>query len=484
MQSESAYAVMIGTYAFMQAVVAATGLVRNKVIALRLGPSALGEVAQLGAVVASVVAIVTFGMQVSLSRNVARATTVEERQSYLSNANGLVVSLSLVATAAMLALLVNGNLLTVVGLPVDPDVAVAAALFLVAIPLLALQTNYLAFLAGLLDVKGLARQRSLAVLVATAISVPIVWIFGLVGAAATFVIVNGLLALLLGLRCRAIGYQWLGLRLDRRIVAVLAGFGLVSMASGFAQSFADAAIRASLLKQFGADANGLLQAPLVLAGTLQAIVLGSIGSISLATISGASSTEGMRESIDRLLNVAIPLSTVALGLLGLLGVPAMVLLYSQAFTDSASLFTWILAADLVMAFTWVVGAPLLASGDRFVWLVLELTYAASRWVVSVALLPQYGSVAVGIGLLLAGLLHLVLNLGAIRLLYRIEVGWRHLVALVVGVATVSSLAFVGAGWTASVPLLVAGAGVWLASALYVLRSIPILAQVRSMFPRR
>ena len=57
--SESAFAVMLGTYAAMQVVVAATGLVRNKVIALRLGPSAFGEVAQLGAIVASVVAIVS-----------------------------------------------------------------------------------------------------------------------------------------------------------------------------------------------------------------------------------------------------------------------------------------------------------------------------------------------------------------------------------------------------------------------------------------
>ena len=71
--SESMFAVMLGQYAVMQMVVAATALVRNKVIAVRLGPSAFGEIAQMAAVVASVVAITAFGMQVSLSRNVARA---------------------------------------------------------------------------------------------------------------------------------------------------------------------------------------------------------------------------------------------------------------------------------------------------------------------------------------------------------------------------------------------------------------------------
>ena len=92
---------MLGTYAAMQVVVAATGLVRNKVIALRLGPSGLGEVAQLGAIVASVLAVVSFGMQVSLSRNVAHASSFAERQALLANANGLVLALSLLATGAM-----------------------------------------------------------------------------------------------------------------------------------------------------------------------------------------------------------------------------------------------------------------------------------------------------------------------------------------------------------------------------------------------
>lgn len=482
--TESAFAVMLGTYAVMQIVVAATGLIRNKVVALRLGPSAFGEVAQLAAVVASVVAIVTFGMQVSLSRNVARASTHTERQSYLSNANGLVASLSLLATAATLALLATGDLLPIVGLPVTPEIMAAAALFFAAIPLLALQTNYLSFLAGLLDIKGLARQRSLAVIVATAISVPIIWVFGLVGAAATFVILNGLLAVLLGLRCRTLGYRWLAVRLDRRVIAVLAGFGLASMASGFAQTFADTAIRASLLKQFGSDANGLVQAPLVLAGTLQTIVLGSIGSMSLATISGASTTEAMQRTIDRLLNVALPMSTVALGLLGLLGVPAMVILYSQAFTESATLFPWILAADLVLAFTWVVGAPLLASGDRAIWLAFELVYAATRWAFTVMLLPIYGTVAVGMGLLIAVSLHLVLNIIAIGIRYRIRVRWWHYASLSIGVSVIVALSVIGAAWTTSIPALAAATLLWLGYAAYASRSIPIVPHIKALLSGR
>ena len=94
--------------------------------------------------------------------------------------------------------------------------------------------------------------------------------------------------------------------------------------------------------------------------------------MSLASVSQAQSKEEARRTIDRLLNVALPMSTAALGPLGLLGVPVLYAFYSEQFTTSAGLLPWILCADLVVVVAWVVGAPLLAFGDRAIWLVLEL----------------------------------------------------------------------------------------------------------------
>lgn len=482
--SESMLAAMLGQYAVMQVVVAATGLIRNKVIALRLGPSAFGELAQLGAVVGAITAVTTFGMQVSLSRNAARATTFAERQAFLASANGLVLTLSFLAMSATFVLLLAGDLLTLVGLPVTPDVVVAAALSLAAIPLLGLQTNFLALLQGVLDVKGLAAQRSIAVLVATALCIPLVWFFGLVGAAANFLILNALLTLLLGLRCRSLGYRWLAVRLDREVIGVLLAFGIASMVAGFAQAFTDAAIRASLLKQVGADANGLLQAPLVLAATLQGIVLGSIGTMSLATLSHASNNEDTRRTIGRLLNVALPLSTVALGLLGLLGVPAMIVLYSGQFVGGASLLPWILCSGLVQVVVWVVGAPLLASGDRAIWVTLELVWNGARWAFAMALLPIYGVAAVPMAMLLAFVVHLSMNVVALRVRYGLAISWRYGARLLASMALVGLLSVIGAGWTASIPALIAATLIWLAYATYVARTSSALAPLRSLVPRR
>ena len=394
------------------------------------------------------------------------------------------LSLSLLATGAIFAFLMAGDLLTVVGLSAAPDLVVAAGLFFAAVPLLGIQANFLSLLQGLLDVRGLAVQRSIAVLLATAIAVPIIWVFGLVGAAATFLILNALLTLLLGLRCRSLGYNWLAFRLNRRVIGVLAAFGLASMASGFAQTFADTAIRTSLITRFGSDANGLLQAPLVLAATLKTIVLGSIGSMSLVTVSSASSIEDTTRTIDRLLNVALPLSTVALGLLGLLGVPAMIALYSEDFTGGAALLPWILCADLVLVFVWVIGAPLLASGDRAIWLTLDLVWAGARWAFSIALVPEHGAAAVGMGMLFAVVLHLVLVLLTIRSRYQLRVGWQHGARLLVGMAIVGLVSVIGAKWTTSVPAMIAASVVWLSYAAYVIRSTPVMARIRSVVTGR
>jgi O-antigen/teichoic acid export membrane protein len=309
-----------------------------------------------------------------------------------------------------------------------------------------------------------------------------VWVFGLVGAAATTLLLNALLALLLGLRCRSLGYQWLAVRLNRDVIVVLLSFGLASMAAGFAATFADTAVRTSLLKQFGTDAMGLVQAPLVLAATLQAVVIGSIGSMSLAAVSRASSLDETGRTIDRLLKVSVPLSTVAFSLLGLLGVPIIIALYSGQFAGGAALLPWILCADLVQVAVWVVGATLLAYGDRAIWLALELVWSGAELVISLALLPRFGAVAYGMGMLFAIVIHLALNLVVVQVRYNLRMGWANGARLLAGLAIVALVAVIGAYWTTSAPAMIAASVIWFAYAAYVARSTPLPTRFRSVLP--
>lgn len=472
---------ILSQFAVMQVVLAGAGLVRNKVVASRLGPAAFGEFSQVAAVVSVACALVSFGLGVGLSRNVARAATSDERQAQLANANGIVLSLSLAAFAGGFVLLGSGRLLPLAGLEPRPALVLAAAIFLVAIPFEALKNNYLAFLQGILDVRGMATRRSIAVLLATAIAVPVVWYFGFTGAAVQFLLLSTFVAALLGWRCRGIGYAPLRVRLEPTVVTRLAGFGLVSMASGFVQVFADTAMRARLIAAAGASANGLLQAPYVLSELLKSVLLASIGSVALATIAATRDRQQVSAEMDKLLNVVVPLGASALGLLGLLGAPVLAVLYSREFAGGVRFFPFILTADLLLVFVWVIGAPLLARGDRMLWLVLDLTYAAIRWGVAIVLMPRLEGVAIVVGYVAAVAVHLSLTLAVCRFRYRLDIQAKHLYRLAAGVALVAGLSVVGASVPRSIPAAVAGFAAWAGFALYQARYGELVPALRRRF---
>lgn len=468
---------VLSQYAAMQAVVAVTGLVRNKVVAYRLGPSAFGEISQISIVAGAIATLVSFGMLVSLSRNVARIQTIEERQRHLANANGIIISLSTVTLAVLVVLLSTGVLLDLVGLTENPETVLMASIFFSAIPLIGLQRNYLALLQGVLDIKGMSGQRSAAVLTATAVSVPIVWFFGSVGAAVQFLLVNGLVTLLLGLRTRRLGYRPLAFRLEPDIVLALASFGIVSMVSGFAQGMSDAAVRAALIDDAGAAANGLLQAPYVLVTTLRGIFLASVGSISLVTVASLKREE-VAEAIDRLLNVVLPLAVIGLSLLGLFGSHVVIVLYSQSFAESATLFPYILVADLLLVFAWIIGSPMLAAGDRFLWLSIDLAHAGVRWFMAIILLPRLGLLGVVVGFLAAGTFHVGLIFLSYRARYGLRMSPKHGVRLLFGVMLIALLSLIGADSGRSAMVMMGAGILWLVYTAYYVSQSNLFGSIR------
>jgi O-antigen/teichoic acid export membrane protein len=265
------------------------------------------------------------------------------------------------------------------------------------------------------------------------------------GAAIQLVLLSAVVAGLLGWRCHALGYPPLRVRLERKPVVYLGSFGLMSVASGFAQGLSDASVRGALIACAGATANGLLQAPYVLAITVRGVILASIGSVSLATIAPQTDRGEISRAVDRLLNVVLPLGVTALGLLGLLGAYAMTLLYSHAFAAGAAFLPYMLAADLLLVFIWVIGAPVLAAGDRVLWLLLDLLFAATRWGVAILLMRRMDSLAVVLGILAGVALHCALNLAVYRFRYRLELSAKHLIRLLLGIGFVAALSLAGAG---------------------------------------
>jgi O-antigen/teichoic acid export membrane protein len=406
------------------------------------------------------------------------------RQRHLSAANAIVLGLSLVTGASLLLLAPSGALLRLVGLAPHPALTAAAVLLVLSVPLEGVKTNYLAVLQGILDVKGLALRRSEAVLAATALAVPLVWWFGLVGTAAQAVLLSAFVALLLGSRLRELGYAPLQVRADRAELALLASFGLASLASGFALGFADTAVRGALIRTAGPAANGLLQAPFTLATLLQTVVLASIGSVSLATVAPEQDGAKVSAALDRLLDVVLPLGAAALGLLGLAGAPALALLYSPAFSAAAVYLPCLLAADTLLVVVWVIGTPLLARGDRVVWLALELVHAGVRAALALALIPRWGAHGVVVATVVAVALHTAFNLGVLRWRHALSIAPVHLRRLGVALVLVALLAAIGARPATSPAATALAAAAWAAYAFHHARRTGLVAAARRRLPGR
>jgi O-antigen/teichoic acid export membrane protein len=190
-------------------------------MAIYLKPAGFGEFTQIAAIATAVYVFVQFGMAIGLSRHAAAHREHEKRQRQLSAANFLTVGLAVVSSSLLLPALFssasNPVLRTLGVLPSFEHKAILAVL-LAAAPLEALRNNYQCFLLGILDTRGASVKRSIAILVSTAVAVPLIAIFRAAGAAAQMAFGSLFLALLLGLRCRQMGYRPLAFFWTRRLL--------------------------------------------------------------------------------------------------------------------------------------------------------------------------------------------------------------------------------------------------------------------------
>jgi O-antigen/teichoic acid export membrane protein len=220
-------------YAGLQLLLALSSLVRNKVTAVNLGVAKFGEFAQLMNVCALLAALAGLGLAMALSRNMAISDDVHLRRANLGTALTLTAVVSTAAAVVALGTIAGGVFFALAVLPSGRDQSVAAVIVVVAVPIICVQGLYIAALQGLLDAVGMARSRGLAVVVATLLGIPLILVWGLVGAAASVLLLALFTAVALGRRLRKLGFSPLTLRFDPRVVRALLTLGRASAAGSF-----------------------------------------------------------------------------------------------------------------------------------------------------------------------------------------------------------------------------------------------------------
>ncbi|MGL4609384.1 MAG: hypothetical protein ACRCYY_06815 [Trueperaceae bacterium] len=466
----------------LQLVIAVTGLVRNAIVQRRLDPLGFGEFAILNMLFTVIGTVVIFGLSVGLSRNVAATQDQGERQKILANANFIVWALSIVATFVVLMGYQLGYIsLEYFKLHPTPAVLMSCGLLLLSLPLKALESNYIAFLTGIMDIKGLTSGRSLAIVIGTVITVPIVWFYGFVGATLQYIILTLLLVILLAHRCYKLGYRPWSVRWHRSTVYGLAFFGIASLVNSFMRDLSSASITTALARQVSEVENGFYAAALLLTSQVKTIVLSSVGSYSLAAIGKDHTRENIIKTADQLLKVVLPLAALAGAALGVFCVPALLILSGPKFLDAAHYFPFLLAADFVQVFIWVIGAPLLALKKVRTWLILDLIQWGSRWALVVLLLPIIGPQAVVTAWFIATLIHLSTNVYFYFVHLKFSLNKEHIVHLFAGLALVLSCSYLGA--TGSWQYIILAGCLWLAYLFWVVQIRVGVGQVPGLIRR-
>jgi O-antigen/teichoic acid export membrane protein len=188
-------------------------------------------------------------------------------------------------------------------------------------------------------------------------------------------------------------------------------------------------------------------------------------------------------TIRQLISVVLPFAIAALGFMGLLGIPILVVLYSSAFVAGAAYLPFIMVYELVLVVVWVIGSPLLASGDRVLWLVQDLVWVVIGWALSMLLIPTLGATAVVLGMVVAAAGQMVMLVLLIATRYHVTLGIQHAAHAAIGLGLVGLLSAIGSQGVANPALYLVGLGMWAAYFAYVLRTTPFLAMVRSRIGR-
>ncbi len=391
-------------------------LIRTKAFALLLGPSGVGLLGLVNNVLTSGAIIAGLGLSTSGGRKLSEAGARGDlhsigwyrtvlRTSYMLLGITSLVLLWLFQKPISIHLLGNeANAPLVFWIGVGVVFSLAASVQIATVLALRRLSDY-------------ARIQIVSAFLATVVGVGAIWLWGQ-QALMVFVLAVPLLSLLVA--------SWFvsrlripSVRLGARDIAShgsrLAKLGILFMAAQFVISGGLLAVRARIEWHYGIEAVGHFEAAWLLSSVYLSAVLSTMTTDYLSRQSGLVHDDPATAAlINDQTRVALwlcgPICVVLIGLAPL----AIYLLFSSKFAVAADILRWQVAGDIMKVMAWPLGGALIARGDGKGYLVLEstaiLAFVGAVW----WLLPSFGLIATGFGVLIMYCVYLPLGRALVR----------------------------------------------------------------------
>jgi antigen flippase len=339
-------------------------IIRNKAMALLLGPEGIGLMGLYTATTDIVHALAGLGVNASGVRQIAEAVGTEDADRIARTATALrriSMVLGIVGTLLMAAFAVPIARFTFG----DEQHATAIMLLSLVISFQIMSGGQAALLQGMRDIAALARINVLGAFFSTVISIPVILLFGAQGIVASLVCIAA--ATLMTSWWYSHKIKIVPVRLSlRQMTGEARGLfrlGFIFMISAFLTFGSAYAIRIIVLDQVGIAGAGLYQAAWALGGLYAGFVLQAMGTDFYPRLTGVADDNA---ECNRLVNEQTQVSILLAGpgLLATLTLAPAVMhaFYSPEFYAAVDLLRWICLGMMLRIIAWPIGFVVLAKG--------------------------------------------------------------------------------------------------------------------------
>jgi PST family polysaccharide transporter len=457
------------------------GVVRNKAMALLLGPAGVGLIGLYTSVQELTFSLAGMGIQSSGVRQIAEAVGSDDVHRVARTARvlkrvavvlGVMGALVLAAFAAPISQLTFGTRSNAAGV----------ALLGLAVLCRLVSAGQSALIQGMRRISDLASQNVLAAVLGTSVAIALVWVFR----------EGGIVPSLIGVWAAMLFSSWY---FSRRIQiapgsvtlsdvwhesAALLKLGTAFMSSAFLTMGAAYVIRIIVLRSQGMEGAGLYQSAWSIGGLYVGFILQAMGADFYPRL-----TAVHRDNVEctRLVNeqAQISLLLAGPGVMATLTLAPLVLslFYSAQFAGAVVLLRWICLGMMMRVVAWPMGFIVLAKGAQQIYFFTEIAAAVVHVGLAWLLIPIVGINGAGMAFFGLYVWHSVLIYAVVRRLCTFEWSASSLTLGLIFLpltAVVFLSTYVLAGWAAAALGIAAAVG----SGIYSLRRLLALVPHESL----
>lgn len=356
--------VMLGS---SQVAVTVLTVVRNKFLAVLLGPAGVGVFAQLQTLQNFISGLVPMGMQTGVLKYLAlyRANDRSKVAGYIRSASIVFGAMSVFTVLVCLVMLKPITAWTFKSQAYYSLVILAIA----GVPFLIQFQLWSTYLQAGLEFKAYSKTNAMTSVASLLVVAPLVLVWRQFGAAVSLLITAVLYYVIVRVYAnRSMGPELheevKAARFDPVVLRNLMRFAGANMLP-FALSLAlPIIVRTQIITDAGFGANGIYQAVFLFYGQYLGMFINAVSTYSAAKISSLVDPKEINNEVNANLKVAILLNTVAVIILLLIRDFVVVLLFSNKFTEAIGLFPWQMVAAFFRFVSFAIAAPMIPQ-ERF-----------------------------------------------------------------------------------------------------------------------